>query len=78
MKHYFPPSGAVTGALSAQPTLKNELRADLAFAFTDDYRFAVDCRQSIDATPCIPTGSVRALDCGDVRLGIDTYWRATP
>ncbi len=69
---YYTPVLALTGALHEQPPIE-QLRYGLEF--TTDYKVAVDCRGSIDATECIPTGSVRAQDHERLRLGVSTCWR---
>ena len=72
MTRYFTPIPALTGALHEQPPIE-QLRDGLEF--TPDYKVAVDCRGSLDAPECIPTGSVRAQDHERLRLGVSTCWR---
>jgi hypothetical protein len=73
----FWPIACVTGALHAQPS-GTAVEALSCSAFTHDYETWFDQRGALDATECIPSGGVRALDFhppASVRLMVANVWR---
>jgi hypothetical protein len=73
----FWPIDCVTGALHAQPN-SPAVEALACSSFTDDYKTWFDHRGFLDATECIPSGGVRALDFqapASCRLMVANVWR---
>ncbi|HMO49358.1 MAG TPA: hypothetical protein PKB14_25455 [Rubrivivax sp.] len=72
-RRYLTPLPCLSGALHQQPAA-DHLHCS-AWAFTPDYAEAVDMRGAIDAPETIPSGSVRALDCERLCVGIAHVYR---
>ena len=69
---YFAPGAARTGTLSDQPRA-----ADMRPGWSLDLNLEWHPPQFLDAPSHVPVGSVRALDCDDVTLGLHDAERAS-
>jgi hypothetical protein len=77
MTYYFTPVLSRTGAVHQQP--RDEALHCSAHCVTQDFRHVIDLRGALDAPDATPSGSVRALDCDTLVLGIAHVERsATP
>lgn len=74
-----------TGALYQQPSLRTEdyeftygttINAIRAIEPIADYSVLVDLRQALDAPDDVPAGSVRAMDIGEITIGVAHTKRA--
>ncbi len=74
-RQYFAPLPALTGSISMQ-TRSGQTNPAWHFGPRYESYFPTEF---LDAPDTIPTGSVRAMDCGaELTLGIDYAWREKP